>query len=100
LDGKESIYDPPDMPNFWDFSDEELALACQVVAQSRLAGAHAEFCAEALRLLSLWREALETPDRTGEERERRHCLSSGLRKRTIQILVRLSLEGVLPTLEY
>ena len=99
MDGCDYTFDPPRMPNFWDFSDVELALACRAIVLGHVAGPYADLHAEAGRLLALWHEALETPDRMGDERARRHSLSSGLRKRTIQVLVLLSMHGQLPTLE-
>lgn len=99
MDGCNYTFDPPKMPNFWALSDLELALACREIAHSNFPGPHADIRAEAERLFVLWREVLQTPDRIGEERERRHWLSSGLRKRTIQVLVGLSMKGLLPTLE-
>ena len=88
------------MPNFWVLSNLELANSCKLVGEGRSGPANAPLRAEALRLFLMWREALQSSNRRGEEREERNLMVSGLRKRTIQILVRLSLEGLLPTLEY
>ena len=98
MDGCETTFDPPSSPSFWALSDAELALACHVMAQKGFADPGADIRLEAGRLLLLWREALETPGHIGEDRARRLWLSSGLRKRTIQVLVRLNTQSRPPTL--
>ena len=99
LEAREYVVELPEAPNFWAFSDVELAQSCKLVAEGRSGPANAPVRAEAMRLFLLWVEALQSPDRVGDDRVRRHFLISGLRKRTIQVLVRLSLQGLLPTLE-
>jgi hypothetical protein len=96
----ESTFDPPEMPNFWALSDLDLALACREIAHSPVADHHADIRAEAARLLQLWREVQQIPDHLGEDRAHRQWLSSGVRKRTIQVLVHLCIDGVLTTHEY
>lgn len=67
-----------------------------MIAEGRSAEATATIRAEALRLFLVWNETLTAPERTagtreqiGAERETRAALVLGLRKRTIQMLVRL-----------
>lgn len=81
--------------NFWELSDIKLARSCLLIADSRSGPADATLCAEAMRLFLLWREAIQHDHKTAEEKEQRVQLLAGLRKRTIQVLVRLSLQGYL-----
>jgi hypothetical protein len=82
-------------PDFWEFSDRELAKSCVLMAESRSGPGNAPLRAEAMRLLLLWREAINGRCSSSEQREHGMALSWSLRKRTIQLLVRLSLQGLL-----
>ena len=73
----------------------ELARSCQLIAHSALGPEHAPLKAEAMRLLLLWRETMIDAPETADHKEQRMMLLAGLRKRTIQVLVRLRLEGLL-----
>lgn len=85
------------MPNFWALSDIQLAKSCVLVAESHAGQTNPAVKGEAERLFLLWHDAINGRDEAGPERERRAALLSGLRKRTIQILVKLSLdEGAIP----
>lgn len=81
--------------NFWELSDIKLARSCRLIAKSRFGLADRMLPDEAMRLFLLWREAIDHEHKTAEEKEQRVQLLAGLRKRTIQVLVRLSLHGYL-----
>ena len=89
------VEQPEAIPDFWQFSDVELARSCVLVAESRSGHHNALLRGEAMRLFLLWREAIHARRRTGEERQEGMALLWSLRKRTIQVLVRLSLQGLL-----
>lgn len=76
--------------SFWDLSDVELATSCLMIAEERDSTCESALRAEASRLFHVWRETLEESGADAEELERRAALLSGLRKRTIQILVKLA----------
>lgn len=76
--------------SFWDLTDAQLAESCRTIAQEDNSVGNSDLRAEARRLSEVWREALDGSDRDADERERRAALLSGLRKRTIQILVKLA----------
>lgn len=84
-------------PDFWHFSDAQLARSCERVAESQSGARNAILRAEAMRLFLWWREVINDTGRGDDDREHRTVTVSGLRKRTIQILVRLSLQGLLFT---
>lgn len=75
---------------FWDLTDAQLAESCRVIADELGADTESDLRAEAGRLYAVWRETLDGSERDAEQRERRASLLSGLRKRTIQILVKLA----------
>jgi hypothetical protein len=79
------------MPDFWSLSDRQLERACRMVAEGRVPVSLPLLRAEAMRLFLLWREcSVEVTQERGDN-ERRVCLLAALRKRTIQVLVRISL---------
>ncbi len=86
---------PNEVSDYWSFSDVELARSCLVVADCRTGPTDAMARAEAMRVFLLWRDTLQSASPTMEEKEQKVVLLRGLRKRTIQILVRLSLQGYL-----
>jgi hypothetical protein len=86
---------PAAIPDFWQFSDVELAQCCVLVAESRSGQRNAPVRAEAMRLFLMWRGAIQAKRVRGSDYERGTVLLESLRKRTIQILVRLSLQGLL-----
>jgi hypothetical protein len=92
----EYVFEQPNpVPDYWNFSDIELARCCLLVAESRSGLRNALLRGEALRVFLMWREAINARRMRGEAREDRVALLWSLRKRTIQILVRLSLQGLL-----
>ena len=86
---------PSPVPDYWGYSEIELARCCRLIAESRSGVRSGPLRAEAMRLFLLWREAINRRGGSGEQQEDRIALMWGLRKRTIQILVRLSLQGML-----
>ena len=92
----EHVFEQPNpVPDYWNFSDGELARSCLLVAESRSGPRNALLRAEAMRVFLLWREAMNAHRGRDGEREDRVALLWSLRKRTIQMLVRLSLQGFL-----
>jgi hypothetical protein len=79
------------MPDFWSFSDDELAATCVRIAEGRFPNTRPFLRAEAMRLYLLWRDALNTAHQAQHYEGKKACILAGLRKRTIQILVKLSL---------
>jgi hypothetical protein len=73
------------VPDFWVLSDRQLATSCLRLAQGR----SGLLRAEALRLFLLWKEAMPPSPNTGAQREERACVLAALRRRTIQVLVRI-----------
>ena len=86
---------PVSVPDFWQFSDVDLARSCVLVAESRSGPGNAVLRAEAMRLFLMWREAINAHRGGRDNQELGTALLSSLRKRTIQILVRLSMQGLL-----
>jgi hypothetical protein len=78
------------MPDFWSLSDTQLERACRMVADGRVPFSPPFLRAEAMRLFLLWRECIAE---VAQERDQRACLLAALRKRTIQILVRIALSS-------
>lgn len=76
--------------SLWELSDTELATSCLMIAEERDSPCESALRAEAARLFHVWRETMEDTGGDSDERERRAALLSGLRKRTIQILVKLT----------
>ncbi len=92
----EYVFEQPSrVPDYWSLSDVELARCCLLVAESRSGPRNAFVRGEAMRVFLLWREAINARRLRGEAREDHVALLWSLRKRTIQILVRLSLQGFL-----
>jgi hypothetical protein len=77
------------VPNFWALSDQQLAMSCLRIAQGRVPALWPFLRAEALRLFLLWQETLHAA--SGRWSEQRVNALAGLRKRTIQVLVRMSM---------
>lgn len=86
---------PAAIPDFWQFSDVDLARCCVLIAESRSGQRNAPVRAEAMRLFLSWREAIQARRQRGADPDLGTVLIWSLRKRTIQILVRLSLQGLL-----
>jgi hypothetical protein len=76
--------------NYWSQSDLELARNCRVLAESRSTSVDSALKAEARNLYAEWCGAINFPDDDRQERVRRAALLAALRKRTIQILVKVA----------
>jgi hypothetical protein len=85
------------MPDLWALSDRQLARACVRIAQGWVPGSRPFLRAEALRLFLLWKESLDAACRNRDGEHQAGELAA-LRKRTIQILVRISVQspGAIP----
>jgi hypothetical protein len=81
------------MPDFWALSDAQLQRACRMVAEGVVPSSLPFLRAEGMRLFLLWRETTVEVARERSEREERACLLAALRKRTIQVLVRIALSS-------
>lgn len=73
--------------SLWDLSEPDLAEICRHIAEDT--DAEDTLRSEARRLFLVWTETLNACPSDSDDRERRAALLSGLRKRTIQILVGL-----------
>jgi hypothetical protein len=80
------------MPDFWALSDRQLAGSCVRIAQGWVPGTRPILRAEALRIYLLWKESLDAACRARDESEHQAGVLAALRKRTIQILVRISVQ--------
>jgi hypothetical protein len=61
-----------------------------LIAEGNFTGADKTLQEEARRLYAVWQDALEKPGDDDDVRERKAVLQAGLRKRTIEILVKVS----------
>lgn len=76
-----------DQDHLWSLSPLELARQCKLLAEGN-AGVEPALQEEAKRLCASWEDALDYPHEPREERSRKAALQDGLRKRTIEILIR------------
>ena len=74
--------------HLWSLSSVELARQCQMLADGEPSPDKA-LQAEARRLYMSWQDALDQPEDQYEDHARKAALQAGLRKRTIEILVRV-----------
>ncbi|MGB8259400.1 MAG: hypothetical protein WCE75_03575 [Terracidiphilus sp.] len=79
--------------DFWSLTPSRLASQCALIAQGSVDGADDADRAEAANLVTEWQEALDMPIQAFEDRERQAAQVGALRKRTIEILVRVSNAG-------
>jgi hypothetical protein len=79
------------IPDFWELSDEQLAKSCIAIAQGCLPHTRPFVRAEATRLFLLWRDTMNAACPTREDVEENAGALAALRKRTIQVLVRVSI---------
>jgi hypothetical protein len=75
--------------NYWSLSFERLAEHCGGVATSTSSGVSPELRAEAAILFQEWQEGLAMPAKAFDETSRRTTALAGLRKRTVEILIKL-----------
>lgn len=88
---------PVSVPDYWQYSDKDLARSCMLVAESRSGPRNAPTRAESMRLFLMWREAIQAQAKSQDKAQNGQGQGAvnlwSLRKRTIQILVRLSMQG-------
>lgn len=75
---------------YWSLSAAQLARECQSIAEDSSTNIDPELHAEARRLFAGWQESLALSEEDYDERARKASLQAGLRKRTIEILVKIS----------
>jgi hypothetical protein len=78
-------------PDFWLLSDRQLAHSCLYIARGRFPGVKPFLRAQAMRVFLLWRDTINSQRQTQADFEQGAGALAALRKRTIQLLVRLSL---------
>lgn len=74
----------------WSMSSRQLAEQCKVLAEAKSGSVEDPLRAEARRLYDAWSDALNQPEDTYEDHSRKASLQAGLRKRTIEILIKVS----------
>ena len=75
--------------NLWSLPASELAEDCRAMAESAPGKIDEAHKAEAVRLYAGWQEALAKPVDSFDDRARHAALIEGLRKRTIEVLIRI-----------
>lgn len=78
----------PSPYNYWAHSFHKLAENCRRVAEDTSPEILPALRAEARRVYASWVEDLALPEETFEQTSRRTIILQGLRKRTIEILVK------------
>lgn len=76
--------------DFWALKPVQLAHECRLIADGAIAETDEKLRAEARDLATEWRIALDLPRDEFEEQARRAARIAGLRKRTIEILIKLT----------
>jgi hypothetical protein len=76
--------------DFWALKPVQLAHECRLIADGTVAGADEGLRAEARELASDWRTTIDMPRDEFDEQARRAARIAGLRKRTIEILVKVT----------
>ena len=76
--------------DIWSLSSSQLASRCRAIADGDLSPGDQDLQAEAARLHVEWEDALHLPNEDFEEQARRSALLLALRKRTIEILLKIS----------
>jgi len=77
--------------DIWSLSSSQLASRCRSLAEEDLSAGDRDVHSEAQRLYAEWEEARHLPNENFEEQARRSALLLALRKRTIEILVKIGL---------
>jgi hypothetical protein len=80
---------PDSNVDIWSLSSQQLAEQCRLIAEDNSAAFDETLKAEARRLFTVWQEALDRPDDNYDDRSRKASRQAGLRKRTIEILVKI-----------
>ena len=82
------MVDQDSRASVWSLSPAQLARQCRLIAEDDSPPIDPVLQAEARRLYAAWQEALQVPGKSFEARERAAALQAGLRKRTIEILIK------------
>lgn len=75
----------------WSLSPQQLATECRLIAEFNSGSIDKALTEEAGRLYAVWQDALKLPEDGEEQRAHKAELCAGLRKRTIEILIKLSM---------
>jgi hypothetical protein len=75
---------------FWSLTPSQLCRECSAIAQAAPTPRNLDLRAEAGRLAAEWQEAIDLPRSDAFEESRRASQILALRKRTIEILIRVS----------
>lgn len=76
--------------NYWALSSSQLAAQIALIANGDLTAVDAATRAEAGLLVAEWQDAFKMPNATHDDEESRVAQLAGLKKRTIEILVKAS----------
>jgi hypothetical protein len=76
--------------NFWSLTSSQLAERIGLIASADPSAIDDATRAEANQLVSEWKEALDMPDATFLDQERKVAIVDALQMRTIEILVRVN----------
>jgi hypothetical protein len=76
--------------NYWALSSSQLAAQIGLIANGNLSAIDDTTRVEAGLLVAEWQDALKTPRTTLVEEENRVAQLAGLKKRTIEILIKAS----------
>jgi hypothetical protein len=76
--------------DFWALKPVQLAHECRLIADGSVAEADERLRTEARELAAEWRIAIDMPRDEFDEQARRAARIAGLRKRTIEILVKVT----------
>jgi len=77
-------------PDFWALKPSQLAAECSSLAGADPATVEDDLRAEAAQLATEWKDAIQMPVDEFEAQARRAAQIAALRKRTIEILVRVT----------
>jgi hypothetical protein len=75
--------------DIWSLTSAQLASRCRSIAEGTSSPANKALVAEAGRLYAEWQEAIRLPKGDFSDEARRSALLLALRKRTIEILVKI-----------
>jgi hypothetical protein len=74
--------------DLWSLTHEQLAKQCQLIAKDSSPTIAPSLRAETERLSASWRDALQGPTNNFQKQTQQAVQLAGLRKRTIEILIR------------
>lgn len=74
----------------WSMNSRQLAEQCRMLAEAKAGVLEEPLQAETKRLYDAWKDALDQREDAYEDHARKASLQAGLRKRTIEILIKVS----------